>query len=85
MQCFLTFGSIVDQESWSLVTQLELSFFFGVEFSRRLPGGFVECGDNHVNTALKETMEEAGLQVKLMGLLAIQSCLVRFLILVLSC
>ncbi len=38
-----------------------------------LPGGFVENGDNHHKTALKETLEEAGLDVELLGVLAIQS------------
>ena len=38
-----------------------------------LPGGFVENGDNHVSTAHKETLEEAGITVKLEGILHIQS------------
>merc|ERR1711991_496417 len=35
--------------------------------------GFVENGDNHVSTAHKETLEEAGITVKLEGILHIQS------------
>ena len=30
---------------------------------------FVECGDNHFNTAIKETLEEAGVVVELKGIL----------------
>ena len=36
-------------------------------------GGFVENGDNHVSTATKETKEEAGIDIILKGVLAIQS------------
>jgi phosphatase NudJ len=38
-----------------------------------LPGGFVECGDNLVSTAHKETMEEAGVEIVLKGILRIES------------
>ena len=38
-----------------------------------LPGGFVENGDNHHSTAHKETLEEAGIEVRLLGILHIQS------------
>lgn len=38
-----------------------------------LPGGFVECGDDHESTAHKETMEEAGLEVILKGILRIEN------------
>lgn len=38
-----------------------------------LPGGFVECGDNHFNTAVKETEEEAGIRVELKGILRIEN------------
>jgi len=38
-----------------------------------LPGGFVECGDNHFNTAIKETQEEAGVDVELKGILRIEN------------
>ena len=34
-----------------------------------LPGGFVECGDDHLSTAIKETLEEAGVKVTLKGVL----------------
>ncbi len=37
-----------------------------------LPGGFCEPGDNHQKTALKETKEEAGMDVTLKGVLAIE-------------
>jgi 8-oxo-dGTP pyrophosphatase MutT (NUDIX family) len=38
-----------------------------------LPGGFVECGDDHITTAAKETKEEAGIDINLVGLLGVQS------------
>jgi phosphatase NudJ len=38
-----------------------------------LPGGFCECGDDLVSTAHKETLEEGGMKIKLMGILHIQS------------
>merc|ERR1711991_50691 len=38
-----------------------------------LPGGFVENGDDHVSTAHKETLEEAGIKIKLLGVLHVQS------------
>ena len=38
-----------------------------------LPGGFVECGDNHLTTAIKETKEEAGIDINIVGLLTVQS------------
>jgi 8-oxo-dGTP pyrophosphatase MutT (NUDIX family) len=37
-----------------------------------LPGGFVEPGDDYLSTAIKETQEEAGLQVQIKGLLRIE-------------
>lgn len=42
-----------------------------------LPGGFVECGDNHITTAIKETREEAGLTVKLKGILRVENEMTR--------
>ena len=57
--------------------------FLAVEESRNrgwwLPGGFVECGDNFVSTASKETREEAGLDIKLLGILAVQSSLNKYM------
>lgn len=38
-----------------------------------LPGGFCECGDNHEVTAYKETMEEAGIDIILKGILRIEN------------
>mmetsp|Transcript_6830 Transcript_6830/g.13143 ORF Transcript_6830/g.13143 Transcript_6830/m.13143 type:complete len:171 (+) Transcript_6830:100-612(+) len=38
-----------------------------------VPGGFVECGDNHDTTAIKETMEEAGIHVTLKGILRVEN------------
>lgn len=38
-----------------------------------LPGGFCECGDDHFTTAIKETVEEAGIQVELKGILRVES------------
>lgn len=38
-----------------------------------LPGGFVECGDDHFSTAIKETLEEAGVQVTLKGILRVEN------------
>ena len=38
-----------------------------------LPGGFVECGDNHHITAYKETMEEAGINIQLKGILRVEN------------
>lgn len=38
-----------------------------------LPGGFVECGDDHFSTAIKETLEEAGVKVTLKGILRIEN------------
>ncbi len=42
-----------------------------------LPGGFCEPGDSHEKTALKETLEEAGLAVELKGILCVQSAIRR--------
>ena len=51
--------------------------WLAVEESRNrgwwLPGGFVENGDNHESTAHKETREEAGIEINLLGILHIQS------------
>ena len=33
----------------------------------------MECGDNHATTAHKETREEAGIEIELLGILHIQS------------
>uniref|UniRef100_A0A7R9VTH8 Nudix hydrolase domain-containing protein n=1 Tax=Pseudictyota dubia TaxID=2749911 RepID=A0A7R9VTH8_9STRA len=38
-----------------------------------LPGGFVECGDDHFDTAIKETQEEAGIDVTLKGILRVEN------------
>ena len=38
-----------------------------------LPGGFVECGDNHFSTAVKETAEEAGITVQVKGILRVEN------------
>jgi 8-oxo-dGTP pyrophosphatase MutT (NUDIX family) len=38
-----------------------------------LPGGFVEPGDDHFSTAIKETQEEAGIAVELKGILRIEN------------
>lgn len=38
-----------------------------------LPGGFVECGDNHRSTAIKETLEEAGVKITLKGVLRVEN------------
>ena len=38
-----------------------------------LPGGFVEPGDDHVTTAIKETQEEAGINVEIKGILRIEN------------
>lgn len=38
-----------------------------------LPGGFCECGDDHPATALKETLEESGVEVVLKGLLRVEN------------
>eukprot|EP00211_Chloroparvula_japonica_P008352 CAMPEP_0119146320 /NCGR_PEP_ID=MMETSP1310-20130426/38716_1 /TAXON_ID=464262 /ORGANISM="Genus nov. species nov., Strain RCC2339" /LENGTH=158 /DNA_ID=CAMNT_0007138199 /DNA_START=209 /DNA_END=685 /DNA_ORIENTATION=- len=37
-----------------------------------IPGGFVEPGDDFVETAKKETMEEAGINVELKGILRVE-------------
>lgn len=42
-----------------------------------LPGGFVECGDNFHTTAIKETTEEAGIHVKLLGILRVENDMTR--------
>ena len=42
-----------------------------------LPGGFVECGDGHYTTAIKETTEEAGIHVKLKGILRVENDMTR--------
>ena len=53
--------------------------FLAVEETRNrgfwLPGGFTECGDNLVSTAHKETLEEGGMRIKLLGILHIQSAI----------
>ena len=38
-----------------------------------LPGGFVECGDDHHQTAIKETIEEAGVDIVLKGILRVEN------------
>ena len=38
-----------------------------------LPGGFVECGDDFVKAAHRETQEEAGMDIELRGILRIES------------
>jgi 8-oxo-dGTP diphosphatase len=59
-----------------VVRHPKTKLFLAVEESRNrgwwLPGGFCEPGDNHEKTALKETMEEAGLEVTLKGILHIE-------------
>lgn len=42
-----------------------------------LPGGFVECGDDHFSTAIKETMEEAGVKVTLKGILRVENTMTK--------
>lgn len=42
-----------------------------------LPGGFVECGDDHYTTAIKETVEEAGIHVELKGILRVENEMTR--------
>ena len=42
-----------------------------------LPGGFCECGDSHSRTAVKETLEEAGVRVKLKGVLRVENVISR--------
>mmetsp|Transcript_61901 Transcript_61901/g.182838 ORF Transcript_61901/g.182838 Transcript_61901/m.182838 type:complete len:177 (-) Transcript_61901:275-805(-) len=43
-----------------------------------LPGGFVECGDDHFDTAIKETKEEAGVDVVLKGVLRVENNMTAF-------
>jgi 8-oxo-dGTP pyrophosphatase MutT (NUDIX family) len=38
-----------------------------------LPGGFVECGDDHFTAAVRETLEEAGIDVILKGVLRVEN------------
>jgi ADP-ribose pyrophosphatase YjhB (NUDIX family) len=38
-----------------------------------LLGGFVECGNGHADTAIKETLEEAGIDVILKGILRVEN------------
>jgi len=38
-----------------------------------LPGGFVECGDDHFSAAIRETIEEAGIHVTLKGILRVEN------------
>ena len=38
-----------------------------------LPGGFVENGDDFESTAHKETLEEAGIEIELKGILRVES------------
>ena len=38
-----------------------------------LPGGFCECGDNFETTAHKETLEEAGIDIVLKGILRVEN------------
>ena len=42
-----------------------------------LPGGFVECGDDHFSAAVRETKEEAGITVTLQGILRIENEMTR--------
>lgn len=64
---------------FSLVVCLQpaTGLWLAVEESRNrgwwLPGGFVECGDNHYSTAIKETIEEAGIHVQVKGILRIEN------------
>jgi len=54
-----------------------LKQFLAVEETKRrgwwLPGGFVENGDDFKSTAVKETKEEAGIDVELKGILRIEN------------
>jgi len=43
-----------------------------------LPGGFVEPGDDFVRTAHKETLEEAGIEIKLLGILRVENSMSKF-------
>ena len=38
-----------------------------------LPGGFVECGGNHIEAAIRETQEEAGVDVVLKAILRVEN------------
>ena len=38
-----------------------------------LPGGFVECGENHTTAAVRETKEEAGIDIVLKGILRVEN------------
>jgi ADP-ribose pyrophosphatase YjhB (NUDIX family) len=60
---------ILKMFSFSLFRQLEETRNRGIW----LPGGFVECGDSHHKTAIKETLEEGGIAINLMGILCVQS------------
>ena len=42
-----------------------------------LPGGFVENGDDHESAAIRETIEEAGIEVTLKGILRIENTMTR--------
>jgi len=42
-----------------------------------LPGGFVECGDDHFRAAVRETTEEAGIDVDLKGILRVENSMNR--------
>ena len=42
-----------------------------------LPGGFVENGDDHFSTAIKETQEEAGIDITLKGILRVENTMTR--------
>ena len=43
-----------------------------------LPGGFVENTDTHFTAAIRETEEEAGIKVKLMGILRIENSMNKY-------
>jgi ADP-ribose pyrophosphatase YjhB (NUDIX family) len=38
-----------------------------------LPGGFVEPGDSHPSAAVRETLEEAGIDIELRGILRVEN------------